>query len=106
MEIRQQLPAWQQALILTGAAVVGLMISAVILIVAGVSASGDATSNLITITVTGGSPTRTAEVANAFDVRKTPSPIERRTVARSTPHPTTSTPLKHGAKRTANGSTG
>jgi general nucleoside transport system permease protein len=38
LEIRQQLPAWQQALILTGAAVVGLMISAVILIVAGVSA--------------------------------------------------------------------
>lgn len=39
LEIRQQLPAWQQAVILAAAVLVGLLLSGIILIVAGVSAA-------------------------------------------------------------------
>lgn len=38
LEIRQQLPAWQQALILGSAILVGLLLSGVVLVIAGVSA--------------------------------------------------------------------
>jgi simple sugar transport system permease protein len=38
LEIRQQLPAWQQALILGSAILIGLLLSGVVLVIAGVSA--------------------------------------------------------------------
>jgi ABC-type uncharacterized transport system permease subunit len=39
LEIRQQLPAWQQAIVLAAAVLVGLLLSGIILIIAGVSAA-------------------------------------------------------------------